>query len=129
MNSGSRRDGSGGRRCSSWAATGRRWRSGNDGPMGKGGGGTDETRGVGGGREIKGEERRGGDVDGEPRARRRREELARGEGRRAIAIAAVITVMARAAARTRCSRISPTCGGKRRERIETMPTRGEDDPL
>jgi hypothetical protein len=59
MNSGSRRDGGGGRRCSSRAATGRRWRSGNDGPMGKGGGGTDKTRGVGGGREIKGEEGRG----------------------------------------------------------------------
>ncbi len=59
MNSGSPRDGGGGRRCSSRAAMGRRWRSGNDGPMGRGGGGTDETRGVGGGREIKGEEGRG----------------------------------------------------------------------
>jgi hypothetical protein len=56
VNSGSHLYGSGGRRCSSWAVTGRRWRSGNDGPMGKGGGGTDEMRGVGEGRKIKGEE-------------------------------------------------------------------------
>jgi hypothetical protein len=59
VNSGSRWYGSGGRRCLSRAATGRRWRSGNDGPMGKGGGGTDKTQGVGGGRKIKGEEGRG----------------------------------------------------------------------
>jgi hypothetical protein len=59
VNSGSCRDGGGGRRCLSRAATGRRWRSGNNGPMGKGGGGTDETRGVGGGSEIKGEEGQG----------------------------------------------------------------------
>jgi hypothetical protein len=124
VNSGSCLDGSGGRRCLSRAVTGRRWRSGNDGPMGKGGRGTNETRGVGGGRE-----RRGGDVDGEPRAQRCREELTRGEGRRAIAIAVVIMATARAAAWTISSWISPTCGGKRRERIETMPTRGEDDPL
>jgi hypothetical protein len=58
VNSGSRWDGSGGKRCSSRAAMGRRWRSRNDGPMGKGGGGTDETQGVGGGREIEGEEGR-----------------------------------------------------------------------
>jgi hypothetical protein len=55
--------------------------------------------------------------------------LACGEGQQAIAIAAVTMATARAAARTRSSRILPTCGGKRRERIETMPTRGEDDPL
>ncbi len=59
MNSGSHRDGGKGRRCLSWAATGRRWRRWNDGPMGKGGGGTDKTQGVGGGRKIKGEEGRG----------------------------------------------------------------------
>jgi hypothetical protein len=59
VNSGSRWDGSGGRRCSSQAATERRWRSRNDGPMGKGGGGTDERQGVGGGRKIKGVEGQG----------------------------------------------------------------------
>jgi hypothetical protein len=59
VNSGSRRDGGGGRKWSSRAATGRRWRSKNDGPMGKGGGGMDKTQGVGGGREIKREEGRG----------------------------------------------------------------------
>ena len=78
---------------------------------------------------MKSRERRGGDVDGEPSARHRREELARGEGRRAIAIAAVITATARAVARKRSSRISPTCGGKRQEKIKMMLTRGEDDPL
>ncbi len=59
MNSGSCWDGGGGRRCLPWAAMGRGWRSGNNGPMGKGGGGTDETQGVGGGRKIKGEEGQG----------------------------------------------------------------------
>jgi hypothetical protein len=59
VKSGSPWDGSGGRRCLSRAAMGRRWRSGNDGPMGKGGGGTDETQGVGGGCKIKGEEGQG----------------------------------------------------------------------
>jgi hypothetical protein len=59
VNSGSCQDGGGGRRCSSLAPMGRRLRSGNDGPMGKGGGGTDETQGVGGGYKIKGEEGRG----------------------------------------------------------------------
>ncbi len=59
MNSGSCQDGGGGRRCLSRAAMGRRWRSRNDGPMGKGGGGPDKMQGVGGGREIKGEEGRG----------------------------------------------------------------------
>jgi hypothetical protein len=59
VNSSSLWDGGGGRRCLSRAATERRWRRGNDGPMGKGGGGTDETQGVGGGRKIKGEEGRG----------------------------------------------------------------------
>ncbi len=59
MNSGSHRDGGGKRRCLLWAATGRRWRSGNDGPMGKGGGGMDEAQEVGGGCKIKGEEGRG----------------------------------------------------------------------
>jgi hypothetical protein len=127
VNSGSCSDGGGGRRCSSRAATGRRWRSENDGPMGKGGGGMDEMRGVGGG--CKSRERRGGDVDGEPRAWHPWEELARGEGRRAIAILAVIMATARAAARTRSLRILPMCGGKRQERIEKMPTRGEDGPL
>ncbi len=127
MNSGSRRDGSGGRRCLSRAAMGRRWRSGKDGPMGKGGGGMDEMRGVGGGGKSR--ERRGRDVNGEPRAWHCREELARGEGWRAIAIAVVIMATMRAAAWTRSSRISPTCGGKRQERIKTMPTRGEDDYL
>jgi hypothetical protein len=71
----------------------------------------------------------GGDVDGEPCAWHHWEELARGEGRQAIAIAAVTTAMARAVARTRSSRILPTCGRKRQERIKTMPTRGEDNPL
>jgi hypothetical protein len=47
---------------------------------------------------VRSRERRGGDVDGEPYAQRRQEELARGEGRQAIAIAAVITAMARVAA-------------------------------
>jgi hypothetical protein len=59
VNSSSRQDGSGGRRCSSQAATGRRWRSGNNGPMGMGGEGTDKTQGVGGGCKIKGEEGQG----------------------------------------------------------------------
>ncbi len=76
---------------------------------------------------MKSREMRGGDGNGEPCARR--EELARGEGRRAIAISVVATASARAAARTRSSRISPTCGENRRERIKTMPTRGEDNPL
>ncbi len=78
---------------------------------------------------MKSRERRGRDVDGEPRARHRREELARGEGQRAIAIAAVITTTARAVAQKRSWRILPTFGGKRRERIKTTPTRGEDNPL
>jgi hypothetical protein len=61
VNSGSCQDGGGGRRrrCLSQAATGRRWRSRNDGPMGKGRGGMDETQRVGGGCKIKGEEGRG----------------------------------------------------------------------
>jgi hypothetical protein len=58
VKSGSRWDGGGGRRYLSQAAMGRRWRSGNDGPMGKGGGRMDEKRGVGGGCNIKGEEGR-----------------------------------------------------------------------
>jgi hypothetical protein len=73
--------------------------------------------------------RRGGDGNGEPCARCCWEELACGEGQWAIAITAVETALARAAARTRSSLILPTCGGMRRERIETMPTRGEDNPL
>ncbi len=59
MNSSSCWNGSGGRICSSRAAMGRRWRSRNNGLMSKGGGGTDETQGVGGGYKIKGEEGRG----------------------------------------------------------------------
>ncbi len=46
---------------------------GGAGTMGKGGGGTDKTRGVGGGRKSR--ERRDGDGDGEPHAWRCREEL------------------------------------------------------
>ncbi len=111
MNSSSCWDGGGGRRCLSRAAMGRRWRSRNNGPMGKGGGGADKTQGVGGGRKIKGD--RGGDVNGEPCAWRCWEELAHGEGQQAIAIAAMIVAMARAAARTRSSQILPTCGGNR----------------
>ncbi len=99
MNSGSRQDGGGGRRCSLRAPTVRRWRSKNNGPMGKGGGGTDEMQGVGGGRKVKGE--KGRNVDGEPHAWRRWKEVARGEGRQAIAIAVFTTATARAAARTR----------------------------
>ncbi len=48
-----------GKEMLSRAATGRRWRIGNDGPMGKGGGGTDDMQVVGGGREIRGEEGQG----------------------------------------------------------------------
>jgi hypothetical protein len=44
---------------------------------------------------MKSRERRGGDVDGEPHACHRKEELACEEGRWAIAIAAVITATAR----------------------------------
>ncbi len=62
---------------------------------------------------MKSRERRGRDVDGEPHACHRKEELGCEEGRRAIAIAAVITARARAAAQTRSLRISPTCHGKR----------------
>jgi hypothetical protein len=61
---------------------------------------------------VKSREKRGGNVDGEPCAWRCWEELADGEGRRAIAIAAVITTLTRAVARTRSLRILPTCGGK-----------------
>ncbi len=78
---------------------------------------------------MKSRERRGRDFDGEPCAWRCPEELARGDGRRAIAILVVTMATARAAAQTRSSQILPTCGGKRQERIEMMPTRGEDDPL
>jgi hypothetical protein len=75
----------------------------------------DETRGEEEEEDVKSRERRGGDVDvdGEPRAWRGLEELARGEGRRAIANAAVTTATARAAAWTRSLRILPTCSGKR----------------
>jgi len=73
--------------------------------------------------------RRGGDGNGEHCARCCWEELACGEGRWAIAITAVATALARAAAQMRSLPILPMCGGTRRERIETMPTRGEDDPL
>ncbi len=59
MNSGSCWDGGGGRRCLSRAATGNRWRSRNDGLMGKGGGGMGKMRGVGGGRKINGDGGRG----------------------------------------------------------------------
>jgi hypothetical protein len=73
--------------------------------------------------------RRGGDGNGEPCAWHRQEKLSRGEGRQAIAIAAVTMARARAVARSRSSRILPMCGRKRQERIKTMPARGEDDPL
>jgi hypothetical protein len=119
VNSGSRRDGGEGRRCLSRAPMGRRWRSGNDG---------------------QGRRRNGRD------ARSRRRTQNQGRGGVGMAMGSLVLGVVgrnllmekgggrlrsrrRRRQRTRSSRISPTCGGKRQERIETMPRRGEDDPL
>ncbi len=128
MNSSSCQDGSGGRRCSSWAPMGRRWRSRNNGPMGKGGGGMDEMRGVGGGRKIRGEERQGCQWGASCLA-----SLGGTCSWRGVAsncnCGGDNGNDKGGGTRTRSLRISPMCGGKRRERIEMMPKRWEDNPL
>ncbi len=122
VNGSGHRDGGGGRRYSSRAPTGRRWRSGNDG-RGRRRNGRD-TRS----RRTRNQGRGGAGWQwGAPCSASSRRNLLLEGGGGDIAIAAAATSTARAAAQMRSLRIADV---RRKETrgIKTIPRKGEDDP-